>query len=79
MTLMFGLSEGLIRSDAALHSPLFKCLDGFTAMAHLASHFPILSKLALNLPIIISRRLLPGYVQFREVCPVMFATIGNMN
>ena len=79
MILLFGSSEGLIRSGDITHPSLFNCLDDFTNMFQFIKHFPVLSKLALNLPTIIARRISPGYVKFCEVCSVAFATIVNLN
>ena len=79
MILLFGSSEGYIRSGDVTRPSLFNCLDDFTNMFQYIKHFPILSKLAPKLPNTIARRLSPGYVKFCEVGSVAFATIVNLN
>ncbi|KAK0509985.1 hypothetical protein JMJ35_007379 [Cladonia borealis] len=67
---MFGYSQELLgrRSDGDRKPPLLTCIDGFLSHLHLMTYFPLLTSLAQNLPAAIARRILPGYVEFREDC-----------
>ncbi|KAF6227938.1 hypothetical protein HO133_007666 [Letharia lupina] len=67
-TSMFGYSQDLIHFGDGTHPPLLTCLDGFLCHVHLMTHFPFLVNLAQKLPAIISKRILPGYVEFRKDC-----------
>ena len=44
-------------------------LDVFTESLAMMKHFPILQKVALNLPTFLSEKVLPGYSSFRSVRP----------
>lgn len=76
---MFGYSQDLVRFGDSAYPPLLTCLDGFLGNLHLMPHFPFLANLAQKLPAILSSRILPGYVEFREVCQIKFAVTANMN
>ena len=79
MNLMFGYSQDLVSLGDSTYPPLLTVMDGFLDHLHLMEHFPFLVKLAQNLPPVISRRILPGYVGFREVCPIEFPTTASLN
>ena len=66
---MLGYSQELLvyLTDSEGKPPLLTCIDGFLSHIHLMTNFPLLAKLAQNLPVAIARRVLPGYVEFREV------------
>lgn len=76
-TSMFGYSQDLIHFGDGTHPPLLTCLDGFLCHVHLMTHFPFLVNLAQKLPAIISKRILPGYVDFRKVCPIEFPATAD--
>ena len=66
---MFGYSQELLSylSDSEGKPPLLTCIDGFLSHIHLMTNFPLLGRLAQNLPTAIAKRILPGYIEFREV------------
>lgn len=69
MESMFGYSQELIShfGDRKGKPPLFTCIDGFLSHIHWMTNFPLLARLAQNLPVAIARKILPGYVEYREV------------
>ena len=67
MILLFGYCHDTLRLGDGAYPPLLTCLDGFLEYIHLLTHFPILAKLLQNLPTIISRRIFPELIEFREV------------
>ena len=68
--LIFGYSQDLTHLGDGTDPPLLTCVNPFLENIHLMAHFPFLARLAQNLPAVISRRITPGYVEFREVCPI---------
>jgi len=64
---LFGSSKNLVGSYDG-DKPLLDSLDLFSRSLMMMKHFPILQKTALNLPSILSEKLLPGYSSFRAVC-----------
>ena len=79
MILLFGYCQDLIGVGDGAHPPLLTCLDGFLEYINLMSYFPFLAKLLQNLPTIISRRIFPELVEFREVCPIDFTRTTDLD
>ena len=83
MESMFGYSQELLSHvrDRKGKPPLFACIDGFLSHIHWMTNFPLLARLAQNLPAAIARKILSGYVGYREVgkCKVSICAIALLN
>lgn len=68
MESMFGYSQELFShlSDRRGKLPLFTCIDGFLSHLHWMTNVSLLGRLAQNPPAGIARKILSGYVEYRE-------------
>lgn len=65
---LFGYTEDLIgQNENDIYPSLLATLDIFAKNLWLLKHFPILAKIAVNLPEKYSEKLAPGYQSFRNV------------
>lgn len=69
---IFGYSQEILShlSNSDRKPLLLNCIDRFLGYIHLMKNFTILAKIPHNLPAAITRRILPGYVEFQEVLKV---------
>lgn len=66
MVLLYGRSLNLVMSGTAC-PPFLSSIDMFADRFHLFRSFPILARIALNLPPRLTDIVAPGYIDFRQV------------
>lgn len=65
---LFGSTQDLTTKDENdIYPDLLASVDMFTNNVWFMKHFPIVTKLALNLPPSLAEKIAPGYANFRSV------------